>query len=154
PVSLSFVAKGVLPTFGNSGRLTTGNFVMEQGAAIRTDPLASVSINAQTVAILGTIVAPGGTITVSGASSYPSSPTAPLIDYALATVYLGPQSVLSTAGTTVFTPNAFGQRTGYVLPGGTISVSGNIVAMAGAVLDVSGSSAMLDVPPASLGLNA
>lgn len=148
PVSLSFVAKGVTDSF-STNTLTLGNFVLDERASIHTDPLASVSVNAQTIAILGSIYAPGGTITLQGANKYPI--TSPM---ALPTVYLGPQSVLSTAGTTVFTPNAFGQRTGYVLPGGTISVSGNIVAMAGAVLDVSGSSDMLDVPPASLGLNA
>ncbi|MEI9896445.1 MAG: hypothetical protein WDN28_21930 [Chthoniobacter sp.] len=36
---------------------------------------------------------------------------------------------------------------------GTIAVSGNIVAEAGAVLDVSGTSGLLDLPPGTLAQN-
>ncbi len=66
---------------------------------------------------------------------------------ALTTVYLGPESVLSAAGVTVLNPDPYGRRTGTVLPGGSISVSGNIVAARGALLDVSGTSDLLDVHP-------
>ena len=70
---------------------------------------------------------------------------------AVTTVVLGSSSSLSTTGEGVRTPNAFGRRTGYVLPGGTISVSGNLVAEQGALLDVSGLSATFDFAPSYLG---
>ena len=58
---------------------------------------------------------------------------------------LGPDSVLSAAGTVIPTANHLGYNTGVVLNGGTITVSGNIVAERGALLDVSGISATLDL---------
>ena len=160
PVSLNFVATGANDkTTGLPVAL--GNFVLGQGAAIRTDPATSGSpasaklllISAQIIGLSGDqSSAPGGSITLKGASSFPNTVTS--LPLALPTVNLGPQSLLSTAGTTVYTPNPYGEHTGYVLPGGNISVSGNLYAMAGSVLDVSGTSGMIDVPPASLGLNA
>jgi hypothetical protein len=38
--------------------VTRGDFVLGAGAVIRTDPLGSVTINTQTAAILGSIIAP------------------------------------------------------------------------------------------------
>src|SRR5262249_6841038 len=56
-------------------------------------------------------------------------------------------------GTTVLTPNALGFRTGTVLPGGQITISGNIAAEAGALLNASGATDVLDLPPAASGIN-
>lgn len=160
PVSLSFNAPGVRDEFksGPESFIVRGDIILGEGAVIRTDPLASVSLSGETVAVLGSIFAPGGTITIKGASNsnnlFKGADGAPIIDRALTTVFIGPGSVLSTAGTTVLTQNIWGNRTGYVLPGGTINVSGNIAAAAGAVLDVSGTSDVIDVPPAYLNLDA
>ena len=55
--------------------------------------------------------------------------------------------MLSATGTTVRTANPYGNRTGQVLGGGKISVTGNIVAARGSLLDVSGSSSTFDVSP-------
>ncbi len=146
PVSLAFEAPGVQAIDGNS--LYYGTLVMGAGAQITTDPLGTVALAGQRVEVLGSIYAPGGAVTISGASTFaaygiePSPGTNPL-----QTVYISGQSTISTVGTTVFTPNNQGYVTGYVLPGGAISVSGNILAEAGAVLDVSGASGMLDVLP-------
>jgi filamentous hemagglutinin family protein len=156
PVSLGFNAPGVEVTQPQTQLILRGDFVMGEGAVIRTDAdvNASVSINAQTAAILGEIYAPGGSISVRGAIN-----SLPLLfpganGEATPTVYLGPNSVLSTAGAVVYTPDARGYRTGTVLPGGSISVRGNIVAAAGALLDVSGTSAVLDLAPVYSGLMA
>ena len=96
--------------------------------------------------MLGSIVVPGGTISIKGSNNSNDifeggHATAPL-----ATVYLGPNTSLSTAGTTVLTPDVYGLPTGVVLPGGSISISGNIVAAAGSKLDVSGTSGVIYVP--------
>jgi filamentous hemagglutinin len=149
PVSLDFEAPGVLNSFLNS--LTVrGAIVMGAGSVIQTDPQGSVKFNGQTVAIFGSVIAPGGTITVTGASKYPTI-NGFIGASSYATVDLAPGSLLSTAGQTVVVPNAYGQRKGSVLAGGAISVSGNVVAEAGSVLDASGTSGVLDLTPLEAG---
>ncbi len=145
PVNLSFSAPGVKDAF-SSGLLVRGDVVMGQGAVIKTDPLGGVSFNGNTVTMLGSIFAPAGTISLSGGTD--SKVLFPDQSQALATVYIGPGSVLSAAGTTLMLPDPFNRRTGSVLPGGTISLRGNIVAAPGSMLDVSGASGIFDVHPA------
>ncbi len=152
PVSISLNAPALKDTLDSTILLSQGDLVLGRGALIRTDPLATVSLTGGTVAVFGSVIAPGGAITVKGADSYPTSD--PLPTNAFTTVYLAPGSLLSTKGVTILLPDRFGRRTGYVLPGGDISVSGNIVAAAGAVLDASGTSDVLDVHPSYLNLNA
>lgn len=160
PVSVSFNAPGVRDEFKISpdNIVVRGDIVLGAGAVIRTDPMAGVTLNGETVAVLGSIFAPAGTINIKGASNsndlFRNADGSTIVDRALTTVYIGPESRLSATGTTVLTQNQWGRRTGAVLPGGTISVSGNIVAAAGAVLDVSGATDVLDVPPAYLNLDA
>ena len=144
PVSLAFNAPGVTDSFSGA-RLVRGDVILGQDASIQTDPLATVSLKGNTVSILGQVLAPGGNIAVAGSTNSTSIFANQTV--ALSTVFLGPRAKLSTAGTTLFTPNAFGQRTGKVLPGGNISLTGNILAQAGSVLDVSGASAILDFAP-------
>lgn len=144
PVSIQLSAPGVTDSF-TGGLVNRGDVVIEAGALIKTDPLAKVSVSGTTVAVLGSVVAPGGEIAISGSNTsnvFGGTPT-----QAQTTTYLGPDSVLSTAGAVVFTPDLFGRNTGYVLRGGSISVSGNIVAAGGSVLDVSGTSAVVDLHP-------
>ena len=152
PVSLNFeTVEGGIKSVVDDLLKVRGDIVMGEGSRIVTDPLGHVSFKAQTVAILGSITAPGGSIQVIGATGFPSRDIAV---EALPTVYLGPSSRLSTKGTAIYLADRFNRRTGYVLPGGTISVAGNIVADEGALLDVSGTSAEFDVHPAYLNLNA
>ena len=68
--------------------------------------------------------------------------------FAVPNLDLGPHSLLSTAGTVVLVPNERGYLSGTVLAGGTISLSGNIVAEAGSVMNVSGTTGILDLAPA------
>ena len=149
PVSLTFNALGARDSF--SSRLTVrGDFLLAAGAGIQAGPNGSVTIGGDTVTVLGSIRAPGGSITITGAKSFAATvaPTVPL-----PTVDLGPHSSLSTAGMTLLTPDSRGFRTGSVLNGGSIRVSGNIVAESGARLDVSGASDRLDLAPSSIGLS-
>ncbi|MGH8048617.1 MAG: hypothetical protein ACREKL_15365, partial [Chthoniobacterales bacterium] len=147
PVSLSFGSQGVRDSLTNN-LVVRGDVVMEDGSLIRTDPGASVSFTGDTVAILGSIFAPVGSISITGGTD-----SAKLFTYEPAdekptpTVYIGSKSVLSAAGAQVLTPDPFGRRVGVVLPGGSIAVAGNIVAARGAVLDVSGTSGVLDFSP-------
>jgi filamentous hemagglutinin len=148
PANLKFISTGAVDGF--SGLiLARGDIVMAASSSIVTDPLGSVAFDGQTVTVLGTVDAPGGTISVKGAPVFPSTVGTAT---ALATVHLGPSSRLSTAGVVLLTPDPYGRSRGSVLPGGTISVEGNIVAEAGALLNVSGTSGVLDLRPSEMGL--
>jgi len=152
PVSVSLAALGADDGFTPDVLEVRGDLVMGAGARIVTDAGAKVSFKGQTVTLLGAVEAPGGSITVAGGSRFVVAPEAVQnAPTALPTVYLGAQAMLSTAGTAVFIADAFGRRQGTLYPGGSIAVSGNIVASAGAVLDVSGASAIFDVHPTSFG---
>lgn len=146
PASLALEASGAE---GKEGLEIRGGVVLGAGSRIQTDPLASVKLKGQTVAVLGSVYAPGGKIQITGAKD---SQTIGFSDITkpLTTVYLGSRSVLSTKGTTVREPDAYDRRIGQVLPGGEISVSGNLVAARGSVLDVSGAADRLDFHPAVL----
>jgi filamentous hemagglutinin len=149
PVSLNFKATGVLDQFA-SKLVVRGEIIMEKDAVIKTDALGAVNFEGETVAVAGTVISPGGAISISGANRFASFDDVPV--NAFVTVNLAPTSLLSTAGKTLLLPNAFGLRKGSVLAGGTINVSGNIVAEIGAVLDASGTSGTLDLTPGEAGL--
>lgn len=158
PVSLGFYAGSVTRDFVETASgsvrgdlLVRGDILLSEGVSIRTEPAASVVLDGQTVTLLGSISAPGGSIVVNGAASFPLAPRVSAA-YALPTVHVGSRAVLSTAGTMVLSPDPFGRRTGVVYDGGTIAISGNLLAQAGALFDVSGASGMLDVHPSRLGL--
>ncbi len=146
PASVSFTAPGVRDSIfsQSTAMLVRGDLVMGDGAVIRTDPLASVSLKGDTTLVLGSVFAPGGSISVEGSSN--STTLFQDSFNALPTVYIGPKSVLSAAGTTVLFSDPYGRKLGEVLSGGTIKVSGNIVAAAGSILNVSGTSDTLDIP--------
>ena len=122
---------------------------MEEGSSIITDALGSVSLKGNTAAVLGSIITPGGTITISGSNN--STTLFEDQQHALPTVNIGPDALLWAAGETLLTPDARGFRVGSVLSGGTINISGNIVAESGSILNVSGTSGLLDLPPALSG---
>jgi filamentous hemagglutinin len=148
PASVNFDAEGVQGFFG--AVVARGDLVLGAGATITVDPKGSVSLAGQTVDVQGSVFAPGGSITISGAKNSDSLfANAP--DEALVTVDIGADSVLSAAGTTLLTQNEQGYRTGSVLAGGKISVTGNILAEAGSVLNVSGATDVLDVTPEQVG---
>ncbi|MBS0631602.1 MAG: filamentous hemagglutinin family protein [Verrucomicrobia bacterium] len=146
-VSLTFAAQGVVDPLNTSNpQKVRGDLVMDAGAAILSDPKSAITFTGDTISLNGTVSAPGGTITVTGGRD--SNKVFPQTIVPLTTVLLGSSASLSTAGTTLLTPDARGYRTGAVLPGGTVNVSGNIAAQAGAVIDVSGTTGVLDRPAA------
>ena len=149
--SLSFSASNTDDPFTLETLEIRGDIVMEAGSRIVTDPGGSVTFNGATVSIEGGIVTPGGNISISGASAFPFTAAQRLrFRNALPTVHIGADARLSTAGTTVLLPDSYSRRVGKVYAGGTITVSGNIVAEAGSRLDVSGTSGVLDLDPAAV----
>ncbi|MEI7953522.1 MAG: filamentous hemagglutinin family protein [Verrucomicrobiota bacterium] len=147
PVSLSLTAQGVIDDFSQA-MVVRGDLRMQANSVIDAGAYGSVTLKGDTLAVMGTIQAAGGSIAISGPKKLPTNATNPL--NAFVTVLLAPGSVLSTAGGMLTTPNGFGYHTGIVLAGGSITVTGNVAAQSGATLDVSGGSAVLDMPSASL----
>lgn len=113
------------------------------GAAIRTDPKGSVSLNSDTsILVDGHIDTPAGNIDINL--------TLPRNDKgfnAKQAIWLGANSRLSARGIFKTTPNALGLIQGDVLDGGDVSIAANrgyIVSQAGSSIDVSGTAARLD----------
>jgi filamentous hemagglutinin len=145
--ALNFEANGIIDYV--SGQMAVrGSLLMQAGAKIVTDALGRVNLQGQIVEMLGQITAPGGNVVVKGASIYPSNSIA---NEAYTTVHLGSTSSISTAGKTVLLNSPFNYRVGNVYAGGTIQIAGNIVADTGALLDVSGTTAILDLQTSQAG---
>ena len=150
-VSMSFTALGSDDPFTLDQLEVRGDMVMGMGSTIVTEPGASVSFKAGTVTLLGSVTTPGGKISIAGASSFPVTAAQRLsITQALPTVHIGKAAQLSVAGTTLLKPDPYGRRVGTVFGGGSIFISGNILAAKGSLLDASGASGILDLDPAAL----
>lgn len=145
--SLSFNAPGVNDDFSGLLQIRS-DIVMAAGSSIVTDALGSVRWTAQTGTVLGSIIAPGGSIDLSFATKYP---TVAVLSYAQPTGYFGANAVLSTAGKTVLLPDAYGRNFGSVHDGGTVKLTGNLVLSAGSLIDVSGTTGVIDVYPQYVG---
>jgi filamentous hemagglutinin family protein len=161
PVNLKFSGSSVKNSF-TGAILARGEVVLADSATISLEPgmevsknawdsntLGSVTFEGEAVSILGSLSVPGGRISISGGTIYLSETGTPS---AYTTVYLGSNSRLSTAGKLVTQPDSYGRQRGWVLPGGSISLQGNIVAQRGALLDVSGASGKLDLTDSERGV--
>ncbi|MGF6312177.1 filamentous hemagglutinin family protein [Bradyrhizobium sp. i1.8.4] len=104
------------------------NVLVDRGAAIVTDPLATVTVNAVATNILGSIVAPAGSITATGTE-----------------VRIGATAVLDVSGVFVPNPQVITYSTGTVRDGGTISLlATTVVAEPGALFNLQGAAAMAE----------
>ncbi|SIO09655.1 filamentous haemagglutinin family protein [Paraburkholderia phenazinium] len=139
----------------------TGGVTVGAGASIVGDAGASIGLGSPAqVTVLGSIVAPGGSITLSadsGGNGF-AMPGQLSLDFTSPSqsVWLGPNAVLDVAGVALTNPLAAPVKnglqtvvpdTGKVLPGGSVTISddsGYVVAQAGSVIDVSGTSANFD----------
>ncbi|WGY71619.1 filamentous hemagglutinin family protein [Burkholderia cepacia] len=138
----------------------TGAVTLSEGASIHADAGASIGLGSPAqVTVLGSIVAPGGSITLSadGNGTYAQagqfstgfmSPSQ--------SVWLGANASLDVSGTALANPLAAPVKigattvvpnTGKVLAGGSVTMSsdtGYVVAQSGSKIDVSGTSATFD----------
>jgi filamentous hemagglutinin len=148
----------------NKAMVIRGDLVIAPGSSIALDPQmliqegvagarsGSLVLKGATVFVGGTLSVPGGEITISGAGALPSNDPAPTDPFV--TVNLSPTASLSTAGGALYARdprNGMRDRFGTVLAGGSIRVSGNILAEKGAAMDVSGASGVYDFFPDQLG---
>ncbi|MGH8445813.1 MAG: filamentous hemagglutinin N-terminal domain-containing protein, partial [Solimonas sp.] len=116
----------------------TGYNTIGEGALLATEAGGTVSLTGS-ADIAGTISTPGGVIAISANES-------PIVVREHARL-LAQGAVLVTSRLTA--PDGTALIDGQVLPGGSISLSGKTVDLqAGALLDVSGASAVFDVPTA------
>lgn len=128
-----------------------GSAIVGDGAQILGDPGAAISISSDmATTVLGTLRAPGGSISLS--MNAPNGSTTEM-----GPLYLGPHSLLDVSGTEVINPLATPVHTsdgliipvtGTLFPGGTVSLSdlNSAILMApGAVINVSGASGAFDV---------
>jgi filamentous hemagglutinin family protein len=151
PANLSLVALGVDDPFTDETVEAIGSVVLGAGSTIRTDIGGSVSLKGQTISVFGTIETPAGSIAIEGGRKFPlAAQQEASTTGALPTVHLASSARLLARGSTKTTFDPFGRNMGEVLGGGTIRVSGNIIAESGALLDVSGVSQELDFHPSSL----
>ena len=142
-----------------------GKTVLESGSRIELDPQislssststtlsanpASLTVKGKITQIDGSLVIPGGTISLTGSGSYPEN-YQDGEPYALPTLTLGADAVVSAAGTVLrrADPLGLGRNIGTVLPGGLVSLSGNINLASGSLIDVSGASGEVFVPESS-----
>jgi len=123
--------------------------VIGANAVIMGDPKAKIAISTKggILAVYGEIIAPGGSIALT-AGGYTNVSTV------ASDLYLAPTSRLDVSGTTVLSSTVapvmtadglVTPRIGTVLDGGSVTLSGDIVVASGAVIDVAGAAATLDV---------
>lgn len=130
-----------------------GHLELQAGSRIVLDPRSTVNLSSNTrLHLAGSIVAPAGTIaaTLNNGLS--------LVGYiANQTLHVDDTARLDVRGVAQLQPDALGQRQGDVLDGGRIELTaerGTIVTERGSRLDVSGTSATLDLPNGRNGVSA
>jgi filamentous hemagglutinin family protein len=150
----TFAQPGLLPDWQRapaSISLSASNLLkVDLGAVVKVDPTASIKLSAgNQLTVLGTLDAPAGIINLSLTGTNPNyMPTS--------SIWLGSQSELLSQGDFLQTqPTSKNLTQGQVLNGGQINISsgnGFVVAQKGSLLDVSGSSANVDLPQLSSGI--
>lgn len=147
PVSLSFNAATVTSD-ATLQPLVRGDLIVQSGSTVNAGALGSINLKADTVSVDGRLLATGGKIQINGGGKLLSLEESLL---PATTVLLGDHAVVDVSGSLLLVPDAYGRRRSAVLDGGRISVSGNLVAKAGAVLDASGVEGTLDLLPGESG---
>jgi filamentous hemagglutinin family protein len=149
PVSLSLAQSLPATSQDANGQYTLLNvtdaspsLTIGAGSLIQADPLASISLGSNIrIVDEGTLRAPGGEISLALNANLPEA-----VYNNTQAIWLGSQAVLDVAGVPRIYPNALGQPTGEVLPGGTVSLStqrGFLELLPGSLIDVSGSSGVV-----------
>ncbi len=142
-------ASVALRSTGSGTALVSGLIDVRQGASITVDPGQSIALKGRDVAVDGTLTASGGTIAIDGTGE----PTRAGL------VWLGDHAVLDVAARAAVARDNSGRAYGRVVDGGTIAIGGAldweqtgeasvpdsfVVIRPGALLDASGTSAVLD----------
>ncbi|MDQ8731536.1 filamentous haemagglutinin family protein [Bradyrhizobium sp. LHD-71] len=137
---------------GNQPPQGQGVLTVERGSTIVVDPGAAVSLTAGLrVEVAGTIVAPGGSITL-GITDVAEGEAVAIKHESNRAIWLTSEAQLLAPGVFVPAYDPHGLRKGAVLAGGSVtldaSASGYVVTEDGSLIDVSGAAAELDLRPA------
>ena len=144
----------------NMGSVNYGTLDIKAGAALIGDNGASIDIMTEGgITIGGTLRAPGGNVAVSLLSPVLfNANTADALDPGYLPdlgITLAPTAVIDvSAGSAIMSPNNQGLLLGTVSGGGTVSLNaerGSVLVAAGSQIDISGSSATLDVADSASG---
>lgn len=118
--------------------------VIGAGAQIRADAGATISLRSNSRLIAdGGIHAPAGTIDLRLDNTLAISE--PIASQG---IWLGANARLDASGTTIFEPNEYGLRRAEIFDGGLVQIlaeRGTVIANPGSQVDVSGTSAVLDI---------
>ncbi len=149
---LAFSSREVLPVEQRAAQKITlnasstqfGELEIGAGAAIRVDPGGEIKLNAgRQLTVLGTLDAPAGKIALTLPEATESEP----FD-ATQSIWLGSASRLLARGDTRIVTDNRGLRKGEILNGGSVTISagrGYVVGEQGALIDVSGTTGVLDI---------
>jgi filamentous hemagglutinin len=144
PVNLTLQALGVSDFFNPIDVVSQGDLVLQGNTLLRTEKGGSITLFGNSVDILGDIDAPAGSITIR--ASYSSAQQLQnSTGQAQVNLHIGPESRLTALGAVQSYLSEDKLVLQRVLGGGTISLSGNIAAESGALLDVSGTNAMVSL---------
>jgi filamentous hemagglutinin family protein len=165
PVTISLSAISAVESKLSVGSrvLVKGELVVDSGASMIATPglivsdgetssrTGSINLSGNIVVVAGSLIAPGGDITINGATS-----TGAIIDAAAPpsprfTTVIAPEAIISTRGSVLSISDGIRPRMGNVLSGGSVSITGNILAEERSIIDVSGSSGILDFYPYQIG---
>ncbi len=119
---------------------------LDTGASIVADPLAAITLTAGgPVTVLGSIIAPGGSISLINDETRTLGGSKAAQD-----VWIGANAVLDVGGVFVPNPRVTAYATGTALDAGSITVAsdGAVVALAGSRFNLEGTSATVEVPGA------
>jgi hypothetical protein len=128
-------------------------YSLDIAGTIATDPLGSVSLTGDQIAIVsGTVSAPGGTINLGGGTaSYGASTVVPVkVPFTGAGVWVTDTGSLSTAGDEVTSVQSIHLAYEDVLPGGQVN-GGYVVLAPRSVIDVSGAAGFSTLQAAGSG---
>ncbi len=128
------------------GISTFRTLTVEAGATVATDVRGTISLRQDNfstpktgnIVIAGTVSAPGGEIFIDG-GAVTLKPTAQILARGVAAIYTDPLT---------------GLRNGNVLDGGSVNLNGNLTLDASALIDVSGTSGVIDDPQRLRGSDA
>lgn len=142
----------------------TGTTLLDRGATLLLDAGANVTLASRgQLTVLGSIIAPGGSITLSGDTSQTRLGDGPVQEYPknvasqTRSVWLAAESLLDVSGVSLIDPLApvfsnsggpIAPRTGRILDGGTVILTndlGYVVVEEGARIDLSGVADRYDV---------
>ena len=133
------------------GSTDIGSLDIQTGASILADPGASISLSSVgSMYIAGTLRALGGDISATLSILAPAVDPGYQPDQTLA---VEPGAVLDVSGTSILQPSALNLPIGKILSGGSVTLDaerGDLVVSAGSLIDIAGTSALLDVTDAQL----